>query len=274
MLWLNTLIALFLGGFIGTLVGIEYHLPIPFSMIVGAIVGGLAYKPRELMHFARLALSSATKVDYWFLMKKTKKVFVVIFFLILGFLVAGLGFCLNGLTTLLLMESVFPSSFMTSESSLLGFLLLGLMFSNIFFFVWIVDKEMPRHSEWLAQFTNRGDTVFIFLGFAFAEGGILGIPIFITFMLTRWAPASCLYFFRGIIQLWFDIPDIALYFAQLATTHDRITIMISTAVGVAIGISSERAVVGGLTAIAVGTAAVLVSKYMVKHHPASVAESA
>ncbi len=253
MIWFNTIVALFLGAFVGYKVGEAAQLPVVISMIVGAIVGAVTYKPREVLSAARRAILDVAFYDVAPGLKQFGLAAANSVCILAGVIIGS--FALDKYNGLLQSQNLDGGGIPVLLTMLVAFGL-GMTAAS--------DDKDPHANK---KFGG------VFFGAAFAGVSIIGVPALAIGLIavTGW---SIYMLARGVIALPRAVkfvarvaPGIFFRFAALVATYDRIAVMASCATGVGIGSYFHRAIIAGLGSVLVGVVAVAASKVAIKHRP-------
>lgn len=263
-MWFGFLIALFIGGFIGVKIGQIYELPTAISMLFGAIIGGISWKPREIAKALWQAIKESThflnSIDYGKIgvgaIALAKEIWFAILY-VTNFILAVVGWVVGALFSYSLIYHQDSSKLDGEKVMLLG--ALWVLLALVFFVLPVPEKLNPKTQLW--RFFDNAEKIHNHIR--------IGIPGIVAFVVAVLTPLLLLW--GGVITsvslAWFLLiktPAITLRFIDLVATEPRLTVMSSCAIGVFWGSFYGSPLIGGFSSMAVGAFASIASRHFIK----------
>ena len=273
MLLINFVVSLLFGGFLGLKIGQHYNWPVAISMIVGALIGGLSYRPIEVFHALKQAISEILEFrGKAFLQKIQNGTEWIGNKLHDGFLYIS-GMAIWGYCCFLYLAQPFGYLFGGEPKENGGASFIGTMSGliiSICVLLWFLsldattdavnDHPHVRHlRKWASSFIgnpkNERENARCFFRLALIMG-FLGTPVGLMMMITRITPS--------VLSV---VPLIFFRFSELVATHARLTVMSSCGIGVWIGSCYTSSIIAALTSLGVGIVLVGIAKLVTQHIP-------
>ncbi len=243
----KALLALFLGGYLGALVGLELHkvysmVTWPFSSLLGSFIGFFAYKPKEIITAFRTAFSDAvkwrpcTKEEFEVMFQTWKHNRVAYCYAMLIFMSYFFPFLLiEGYVWNQMKEAVKVIGYI-SGASILSFPLVP--------FVPSLEEARGTRINFARRLRRSNSVV-------------------VAFRIIVWFFTCCI---PWIVRIAIKTPGVILQIVvntlQASATHKRITISASSAVGATLGFLLGSALLGGIIALAVGYVSILSGEHI------------
>lgn len=238
----KALLALFLGGYLGALIGLELHkvysmVTWPLSTLLGSLIGFFTYKPKEIITAFRTAFSDAVK---W--RPCTKEEFGVMF---QTWKQNRVMFCYAMLT---LMSYLFPfllaAGYGHDQMREAFHWIRNIFLACLFMLPWVpIESSLEKAQETRSEVSSR-----------LRKGNSISVAI----RILVWFFSRCIpWFAKTVIKTPRVISQVVVGTLQASATHKRVTISASSAVGATLGFLFGSALLGGVIALVVGYVSIL-----------------
>src|ERR1035437_930547 len=255
MRWLNTAIALLLGGITAGALALHYHWLVLVAVPIGMGIGGLVYNPHEVLVALQQAIGEVLGYNYLGVLRTIGRGVVNILGTLAG-LAVGTG------------AIYFYATFDGGNRGTLGMMISIILALGVGAFVAVVNEVWPRSTLKLTGFRGVDYGISHVLACLLIEPILLvglAVAIVISFLVVVLLSGLALRATPRVVRtIITSTPAIFFRLVKLVSTHDRLVIMASIAVWSLMGVGLGSMIFCGVASMAIGPSATFAAKAVVR----------